>query len=330
MVLVKRKLLTILIQELVIIMNYAHPEECPAKAIPGVEQGEKERLFPKQRFTWWLVSVGVTISALLVFEHQLTGWSVQSQAGSTPILMLFLLALCCEYIDSSLGMGYGTALTPLLMVFGFDPMRVVPCVLLSELVTGCAAGLMHQKDGNVDFLRDKRARECVLLLSGLSLVGVTAATALAISLPRDALKLVIGSIVVAASILVLVSTRRRLCYRSRHVILLGMVAAFNKGVSGGGYGPLTTSGQILSGVPARNAVAITSVAEAVTCLFGVCGFLWLGSIDLSLAVPLTLGALMSVPVATVTIRCFPEQVMRLIVGLMTFLLGSLILLKACF
>ena len=39
---------------------------------------------------------------------------------------IFLAALFCEYIDSALGMGYGTTLTPLLLLAGFDPLEIVP------------------------------------------------------------------------------------------------------------------------------------------------------------------------------------------------------------
>ena len=49
---------------------------------------------------------------------------------------------------------------------------------------------------------------------------------------------------------------------------LGTLAAFNKGISGGGYGPLVTAGQVLSGIRGRNAVGITSLAEGVTSIVG--------------------------------------------------------------
>ena len=49
---------------------------------------------------------------------------------STLFAAVAILALSCEYIDASIGMGYGTALTPLLLVIGFLPLDVVPAVLL--------------------------------------------------------------------------------------------------------------------------------------------------------------------------------------------------------
>ena len=53
---------------------------------------------------------------------------------------LALLALGCEYVDSTLGMGYGTTLTPVLLLIGYEPAQIVPSVLLSEFLTGVLAG----------------------------------------------------------------------------------------------------------------------------------------------------------------------------------------------
>ncbi len=66
-------------------------------------------------------------------------------------LAIIIVAFIAEYVDSSLGMGYGTTLTPLLLFFGYKTMQVVPAVLLSELITGLLAGFTHHAVGNVDF-----------------------------------------------------------------------------------------------------------------------------------------------------------------------------------
>jgi uncharacterized membrane protein YfcA len=109
---------------------------------------------------------------------------------------------------------------------------------------------------------------------------------------------------------------------------VGTVAAFNKGLSGGGYGPLVTAGQVVSGLPAKHAVAVTSVAESFTCLIGLLGYLAMGkSIAWELAFPLALGALMSVPMATLTIRRISDNTLRGVVGWFTLLLGGVALMR---
>ena len=52
------------------------------------------------------------------------------------IILIVVIAFICEYMDSTLGMGYGTTLTPLFLIFGYKPLEIIPVVLLSELITG--------------------------------------------------------------------------------------------------------------------------------------------------------------------------------------------------
>jgi uncharacterized membrane protein YfcA len=285
----------------------------------------------RRRVRIWAVLV-LTIVAVLLFQAAFPGLrfvpNLGAELGPLAILAIFLLALCCEYIDSSLGMGYGTTLTPLLLLVGFDPLQIVPCVLLSEFATGLAAGLMHHRDGNVDLIRDKRVRTTVLLLSALSAVGATAAVTLALTISKFWLTLIIAIIILSIGVVILSTIRRQLRYRRAHIIAVGAVAAFNKGLSGGGYGPLVTAGQVVSGLPAKHAVAITSLAESLTCIVGLVAYLLLHSrLDLTLAAPLTLGALLSVPMATLTVRRIPENAMRASVGVVTCLLGVFALVK---
>jgi hypothetical protein len=244
-------------------------------------------------------------------------------------IVVFLVALACEYVDSSLGMGYGTTLTPLLLLAGFAPLDIVPAVLLSEAATGAAAGLMHQRDGNVNFLRDARARRTTLLLIALSTVGAIAAATLAVKVSKEVLTLFIASIIVAMGVVILLTINRPFRYRPGAIVTIGAVAAFNKGLSGGGYGPLVTAGQVVSGLPPKSAVAITSITESFTCVVGLAAYLALGrQINWGLTLPLVTGALMSVPIATLTVRRMPEKGMRLIVGLVTLSLGALSLSAA--
>jgi len=251
-----------------------------------------------------------------------------SHLSAAAMLAVFLAALACEYMDSSLGMGYGTTLTPLLLVAGFEPLQIVPAVLVSELITGLAAGWMHHRDGNVDFLRDARARRTVLHLTALSAGGAIAAVFVAVSISKFLLGVFITAIVLAMGVIILLTRNRQIRYRSGSILAVGAIAAFNKGLSGGGYGPLVTAGQVVSGLPAKHAVAITSVAESFTCAIGVAAYLLAGkAIDLNLAVPLVLGATLSVPMATATILRMPEQSVRGLVGLTTVLLGGLALWK---
>ncbi|MBK1700833.1 sulfite exporter TauE/SafE family protein [Thiococcus pfennigii] len=285
----------------------------------------------RRRLNLWLAMVA-TVVLLLGLNVVWPDWTpipglLEGQPALT-VLAVFLGALLCEYIDSSLGMGYGTTLTPLLLIAGFEPLQIVPAVLFSELLSGLAAGVLHHRDGNVDWLRDVQARRTAALLILLSAAGAIVAVTVAVSIPRFWFSLAIVIIVLAMGVITLATRRRRIPYRPINVVIVGLVAAFNKGLSGGGYGPLVTAGQVISGMPAKHAVAITSVAEAFTCLVGLTAFLILaGGLDWSLATPLAAGALLSVPIATLTVQRLPESVIRGAVGVLTIALGLVSLLK---
>ena len=266
----------------------------------------------------------------------------------TTVILVFLLAFVCEYVDSTLGMGYGTTLTPVLLVMGFAPLSVVPAVLLSELVTGAAAALLHHRAGNVhfDFRNDRGHRiarkmgklgyvprsadsRIAMVLGGCSLLGAVVAVFVAVEIPALYLKLFIGAVVLAMGVVILVRRGATPRFSWARITGLGVLAAFNKGLSGGGYGPLVTSGQILSGVRSRSSVAITSLAESFTCLVGVITYLALGGgIDWKLAPVLVVGALLSAPVAAWTVKRLRIDKFTTVVGVATAVLGALTIYKA--
>ena len=269
---------------------------------------------------------------------------------STAVLLFFslvLMALAAEYVDSTLGMGYGTTLTPLLLMLGWQPLQIVPAILFSELLTGLTAALVHHMVGNVDLLPRKPSKGILapgqngskmpvalrvgLVIGSCSLVGTVLAVILAVRLPAFWLKLYIGVLVTAMGMLILFTRKRELPFSWPRIIGLSALASFNKGLSGGGYGPVVTSGQILSGVGAKSAIAITSLAEGLTCLVGFSVYMisqgWPGT---QLLLPLTLGGLISVPLSGITVRHMKERNLRHIIGWVTLVLGLFTLYKIIF
>ena len=261
-------------------------------------------------------------------------------------IAIFIIAFLAEYMDSTLGMGYGTTLTPLLLLLGFEPLEIVPSILLSELITGLLAGFTHHSVGNVDF-RPKTMNikktirslkelgifesfrkgiplhlKVALLVATCSIVGILAAVFLVISLPKFYLKIYICLLILAIGIVILISLNKSYSFSWKKIAFLGLIASFNKGVSGGGYGPVVTGGQILSGVNGKNAVGITSLAEGLTCLVGVLTYLFIHiSINWILAPYLVIGGIISVPLSVYTVREMKTKTLRKIIGILTILLG---------
>jgi len=267
-------------------------------------------------------------------------------------ITIVIIAFFAEYIDSTLGMGYGTTLTPLLILFGFEPLQVVPAVLLSELVTGLLAGFTHHSFGNVDFrpktMNLKRIYSALkelglfesfkrgislhlkitLLIASCSIIGTLTAVFVAVNLPEFYLKLYIGLLVLTIGTVILVTINKNYRFSWKKITGLGLTASFNKGMSGGGYGPVVTSGQLLTGIDGKNAIGITSLAEGLTCVVGVIAYIIVkDTIDWTLAPYLMIGAICSVPLSALTVKKIKTKKLRVIIGVVTLVLGALTLGK---
>jgi uncharacterized membrane protein YfcA len=244
------------------------------------------------------------------------------------LILLMPLAFVCEFVDSSLGMGYGTSLTPLLLLLGFHPLQVVPAVLLSEFVTGLSAAFFHHSVRNVNFNPRSKDTKVAVVLSTFAVIGTVVSVIIAIKLPPHILKIWIGAIVIAMGIAIIASLGRVPRFSWGRITALGTIASFNKGMSGGGYGPLVMGGQLLSGIGVKNAVGITSLSESVTCLVGVIMYSTLkDGVDWSLAPWLMAGAVLSVPFAAHTLKRIPEHKAKIAVAAVIIGLGALTLLK---
>ena len=236
------------------------------------------------------------------------------------------IAFLCEYVDSSLGMGYGTTLTPLLLFLDFEPLQIVPAVLLSEFATGIIAGMFHNKLGNCNFKKDSEDSKVTLVLASCSVGGTIIAVMLALTLSKFFVSMYIGILVLSMGILILANISWIFSWKK--IVGIGILAAFNKGISGGGYGPLITSGQIISGRNCKNSIGSTSLAEGIVCFVGIIIYSFTISITLSLAIPLLIGALLSTPVASITVKKIDVGKLKRIIGVVIVVLGIFTMVKA--
>ena len=251
------------------------------------------------------------------------------------ILLLFAISAFCEYIDSSLGMGYGTTLTPLLLTLGAVRIDIVPAILFAELLSGFFAGIRHHQEGNVNLISDKKIRTAFLYLAIPSVLGVIIATLLGsyfLGIAQQYANLYIGLMIITIGLYITYNfyfrKGKQTSFSKLKLMTLGTVAAFNKGVSGGGYGPLLTGGQITAGISDKQAIVVTSLCEGFTCLVGLLTYFALGgSLNYFYVIPLCLGSVLSVIPAAKTIKILPENTLRKGIGWATLLLGCLTLWK---
>jgi uncharacterized membrane protein YfcA len=235
---------------------------------------------------------------------------------------------------------------------GFGPKEIVPAILLSELVSGILAGILHHYEGNVDFtvngseiVKVKHRLHLLgyignikkhtslhfkvaMVLAACSIAGTIVAVFIAVNIPKFWLKMYIGTLVLVMGIVVLIFLKKDFKFSWKRITALGLIASFNKGMSGGGYGPVVTSGQILSGMDGKNAIGITSLAEGLTCLVGVITYMLVADmISWRLAPYIVVGAVLSVPLSAKSVKRLNTKHLKLIIAIVTILLGFLTICK---
>jgi len=266
---------------------------------------------------------------------------------SIEIFLVLVTAFVCELIDSSLGMLYGTILSPVLIIAGFDPLVVVPSILFSQAIGGIIASIGHHRLKNVDLsikedamkrlsklgyietFRKSTTRDLkvVFVVTFLGILATIIAVLTAISIPKLVLKTYIGLLVLIMGIILLL--RIRFNFSWGKIIGIGILSAFNKGISGGGFGPIVTSGQLISGRESKKSIAATTLSEAPICIAGFLTYLIRNGLpSWNLVLVLTAGAIFGAIIGPhITARFNSEKKIRLGLGILVTLLGIWTLVK---
>ncbi|MHC1568872.1 MAG: sulfite exporter TauE/SafE family protein [Candidatus Syntropharchaeia archaeon] len=261
------------------------------------------------------------------------------------LVAVVILAFLAEYIDVSVGIGYGTLLSPLLLIIGFLPLQVIPSVLLSQILGSILGGFLHHRMGNItlDFRRDDnlikerlrglgyipKSRDAkivfILIICGIvgSLIGVFSA----VSISELLLEGYIGIMVLVIGLGVLMGRgERKLSWKSLAIIAL--IGSFNKGMSGGGYSPVVTGGQILSGEGVKSSVGNTTIAKGVVCVAAFLAYLSIVNIEWVLAGAMIMGVIVAAPFAAFTVKKVRGEDLRIAIGFGMIVLGFSTLMKA--
>lgn len=156
--------------------------------------------------------------------------------------LLFFAAIIMEFIDSSLGMMYGTVLSPLLIILGVDAKVVVPSLLISQALGGFTASYRHQKFNNADFTKGTIDHKITTTLIWFGVLASVIGVYISISISQKVLSTYIACLVIGIALLIFSGVTFRLSRVS--IVLLAAVSAFNKALSGGGFGPLVAGGGV--------------------------------------------------------------------------------------
>ncbi len=248
------------------------------------------------------------------------------------IILIVLISFILEFIDVSAGMGFGI-MTPVLILMGFHPLEAIPAVLAMSMVFGLVGGFFHQKFKNVNFGRRTQAWKVTSALAFFGIIGVLIGVFVAVELPEMFLKTYIGVLIIIIGIILLFNFKKK--GNERHlswprITFFGLISAFNKGVAGGGYGPVLTGGQMISGVRSKHAVGITTLTEGIISTVGTFTYMLIkgpSNFNWILIASLLVGGIMSIPFATYIVKKIHPIVLRRTISVISILLGVAVLVK---
>ena len=248
------------------------------------------------------------------------------------LLGVALAGFAAQFVDGSLGMGYGVTSSTLLIAIGLTPALASASVHLAEIGTSAASAFSHGKLGNVDKTVFKR-----IAIPGA--VGAFAGATVLANLSTQAAKPWASALLLTLGIYVLFRFLRARATavkkgRPGHRLLipLGLVGGFVDATGGGGWGPVTTPALLATGRMAPNRVIGTmNAAEFLVSVAASAGFLLgLGTsaLDWRILVPLLVGGVIAAPFAAWVTHRLPMRITGVTVGGMIIFTNSLTLLKA--
>jgi uncharacterized membrane protein YfcA len=301
------------------------------------KSGIMERAIPEKRQLMGALIGLIALFAIFLVSCWLAGNPIEGMARAADsaynqahglvgtnqwhlIWYVVALGLFFEFMDASAGMGFGTVMSPMLMILGFTPLQVVPAIMIQQGMCGLVGTFLHREFENVEwkFSPMSETIKLWLLIAGLGclavLFSITAVYAI-FKFAKIWIKLYVVLLMLGMAIVAIYQAKTRgdkaRPYRFKRMGFYAFLAGFNKGIGGGGYGPVVTIGGILSGVPVKAQMAVTAICEGTVSTFSI--IVWIcmmaggTQLDFIILPSMMIAAVGSAILAPYATRVFPEK-----------------------
>lgn len=257
------------------------------------------------------------------------------------IPLVIILAFIFETMDSCAGMGFGTGLTPLLFLLGYEPLQVVPILLISEAITGFTAGFFHQEFENVKLKFKKPINletKVILNIAILGSLAIILSVFLAyysIKFEKNIIQTYVAILVVMMGFIAILKIKiKSSTYKPKMLTFFSTLGGFNKGIGAGGYGPVVMLGQIFSGIYEKTATAIVSISEGIVSVVGVGAFVLIPilnnqsiDIDFILMPSIFTGGFIAALISPYIVRVFPNKLWKIIIPVYAISIGIYLIIQ---
>ena len=232
------------------------------------------------------------VSVLVFLVMLILAYAFYQQTSDVTMSLLIVFGFFLGLMDTAIGMGYGTLGTPVLLIFGVSSKIAVPAILISQFVGAACGSISHKKYKNVDVLNFKgRDGKIAFGMVGLGIIGALVGVIAAIKLPSIYVSTYIGLLVTVIGVVLILKPKSTFSWAKFTVI--SIVSGFNKAISGGGYGPVSTGGLLIAGHDTKKAIGTTVFAVAIINLFSFGVYLLSHSVTTyAVMLALSIGALL--------------------------------------
>jgi len=185
---------------------------------------------------------------------------------------------------------------------------------------------MHHVHGNANFSRKSNDTKQGIILGACGVVSFFTAF-VATLIPEDILVLYNASILIIFGFVIIIwRTYSNGGVSLFKTTIIGVIASFNKAITGGNYRPTIIAFSTLLGTSIKKTIAIVSLAGSIVCIFAIVGYVLGGatpSLDLTFCI--TIGACFSALLSVFFIKRTPTSKLRVLIGIAMIVLGLCLL-----
>jgi uncharacterized membrane protein YfcA len=257
------------------------------------------------------------------------------------LILWGLMGFAAQFIDGTLGMGYGATLATMLIASGVLPAIASGSIHLAKVVSSFVSGGSHLWFGNV-----KKSWLLPLILPGI--VGGVCGGYVVASVPGETIRPFIACLLLFMGVLIVYrflwrnkkqtavvqdrSSASKSWKSSIKLPVLGFVAAAVDAIGGGGWGPITTPGLILTeDTEPSKVVGTVNLAEcfiSVAISATIIAKIGARSFDWPLVIVIMVGGVLAAPIAAFLCKKLPSRLLSVFIGLLLIILNLRTLLLA--
>ncbi|HYV53841.1 MAG TPA: TSUP family transporter [Chitinophagaceae bacterium] len=264
-------------------------------------------------FAFVFMIIGHTILSYVPFGNIVASFkTIPDLIDKKAFLLMLITGFLAQLTDGSLGMGYGTISTTVLLAYGVSPAIVSSRVHAARVFSSGVSGYSHHRFGNINKKLFK-----TLVIPGI--IGAVIGAALAfigkeysdwVRLPLSIYTLYLGYFIFRKAF-----KKRKQKEKVKKAGWLAATGGFLDAFAGGGWGTLVTSTLMSKRKSPRYVIGSVCLAEFfVVFASSLTFFILLKSLPIWEVAGLILGGVVAAPIAARLVGKLPIKTMFIIVG----------------